>query len=297
MPAVDPRLFRAIVEAASDAILSTSPDGVIESWNGGAERLFGYSAEEAIGTHCLRLVPREHRRRALEMVRRVAGGGEIEAIEAERLGRDGDVVDISLTASPMRDEGGSVIGAAIVIRDISSHKDLENRLREMALRDPLTGLYNRRQFEVELERQLALSRRNGGVGAVLVMDLDDFKSVNDTYGHAAGDEVLRAVSEVLTQRLRGSDLLARIGGDEFAAILPDVPGDRAIAVARGLEDRIRGIRRGPGQTISTSASIGVASYAGRLPVSSEDLLQQADAAMYARKRDQVPFEMPDDVKT
>lgn len=283
MPAVDSRLFRSIVEAANDAILATSPDGVIEAWNGGAERLFGLSAEQALGSHCMRLVPREHRHAALGWLRQVAGGGALDAIEAKRLDREGNVIDIALSAAPMRDESGTVTGAAIVIRDISTHKDLEHQLREMALRDPLTGLYNRRQFEAELDRQLALSRRNGQGGALLVMDLDGFKEVNDAFGHGAGDEILRAVADVLTQRLRGSDLLARIGGDEFAVILPDVDVDRARAIAIALEDRIRGIRRGADHCISTAASIGVAGY-NSLPVRSADLMERADADMYARKR-------------
>lgn len=289
MPAGDERLFRLIIEAATDAIFSTSPDGVIESWNGGAEALFGYSAQEAIGTHVLRLVPRENRREALGLLRKVAGGEPVASIEARRLARDGDVHDVSLSGAPMRNGDGPPVGIAIVIRDISSRKRLEHELREMALRDPLTGLYNRRHFEAELDRQLALAKRNGRGGAVLVMDLDNFKTVNDSFGHGAGDEMLRGVASVLSQRLRGSDLIARIGGDEFAAILPDVDADHAAAVARGLEARIRALSGGSGGTISTAASIGVAGYAGCEPGDAKLLLAQADDAMYARKREQLPI--------
>ncbi len=285
MPAVDDRLFRSIVESANDAILATSTDGVIEAWNGGAERMFGYSAEEAIGTHCLRLVPRDLRRGALSLMRSVAAGRTLDGIDAQRLGRDGVVADISLNAAPIFDETGAIAGIGVIIRDISSIKDLENRLREMALRDPLTGLYNRRHFEAELDRELALARRNGHQGALFVLDLDDFKAVNDNHGHAAGDDMLRSVGTVLVQRLRGSDLIARIGGDEFAAILPDVDGVHALAIARSLEERVGALRRGPSGQITITASIGVAGYDGSLPVASATLLAEADAAMYARKRE------------
>jgi len=287
VPAVDERLFRLIVEAATDAIFSTSVDGVIESWNEGAEALFGYSAEEVIGSHVLRLVPRENRHQALASLRQVAGGEAIDAIEGRRLARDGDVRDISLSAAPMRAGDGPPIGIAIVVRDISSRKELEHRLREMALRDPLTGLYNRRHFEAELDRELALSKRNGHGGALLVMDLDGFKEVNDSYGHGAGDEMLRGVASVLSQRLRASDLIARIGGDEFAAILPDVDADHARGIARNLETRIRALRGGSGGTISTAASIGVAGYGGGDPADAKVLLHRADEAMYARKRERL----------
>ena len=288
MPAVDDRLFQSIVESANDAILATSVDGVIEAWNGGAQRMFGYSADEAIGTHCLRLVPRDLRRGALGLLRAVANGRTLDGIDAQRLARDGAVSDVSLNAAPILDAAGAVSGVGIIIRDITSVKDLENRLREMALRDPLTGLYNRRHFEAELDRELALARRNGHQGALFVLDLDEFKAVNDNYGHAAGDDMLCSVSGVLTQRLRGSDLIARIGGDEFAAILPDVDGVHALAIARSLEQRVGALRRGPEGSITTTASIGVAGYNGSVPVEATRLLADADAAMYARKRERIP---------
>ena len=276
--------FRTIVEAATDAILSSSLDGVIESWNPGAERLFGYSAEEAVGMHVLRLVPRELRDDALRLLRQVAGGETVEGVEAQRLTREGGVADVALSLAPMRGPDGSTIGIAAVVRDISGSKRVEDELRELALRDPLTGLYNRRHFETELERQLALARRTGQTGAVLMIDLDHFKEVNDTFGHEAGDEILRSVAAVLADRLRTSDLLARFGGDEFAAILVNVDGDHGRAVASGLEERIRGLRGGSGGTIGTSASIGVASF-GSEEQSPEDVLRGADRSMYERKRE------------
>jgi diguanylate cyclase (GGDEF)-like protein/PAS domain S-box-containing protein len=286
LPSTEDQRFRSIVEAATDAILSTSLDGVIESWNPGAAKLFGYSAEEAVGMHFLRLVPRDFRDQALRLLRRVAGGEQIDSVEAQRLGREGNVVDIALGLSPMRGPDGAVIGMAAVVRDISSAKQLEEQLRELALRDPLTGLYNRRQFETELVRQLALARRSGRPGVVLMIDLDNFKIVNDTFGHEAGDELLRGVAAVLVQRLRTSDLIARVGGDEFAAILIDVDEDQGYAVARGLEERIRALRAGNGGTIATAASIGVAAF-GTPDDRPADVIRGADQAMYARKREKV----------
>lgn len=279
--------FRAIVQSVPDAIFSTSPDGVIETWNPAAAELFGYGSEEAVGMHLLRLVPRDQRDEALNLLHRVRGGQTVDAAEVTRLARDGQLVEVSLSLSPLRDAELVVTGVAGVVRDVSSSKQAADQLRELALRDPLTGLYNRRQFEDELDRQLALARRTGRPGVALLLDLDRFKEVNDTFGHAAGDELLRGVAAVLTRRLRTTDLIARIGGDEFAAILIDVDEAQADAVARGIEDRIDALRIGNGDTIATSASIGVAGFGG-LEASREDVLRRADLAMYERKRDKVP---------
>jgi diguanylate cyclase (GGDEF)-like protein/PAS domain S-box-containing protein len=283
---VDEQRFKSIVQSVPDAIFSSSLDGVIETWNPAATELFGYSAQEAVGMHLLRLVPREQRDEALSLLRRVQGGQTVDAAEVTRLAREGRLVDVSLSLSPLRDAELVVTGIAGVVRDVSSSREAEDQLREMALRDPLTGLYNRRQFEDELDRQLALARRTGRPGVALLIDLDRFKEVNDTLGHAAGDKLLRGVAGVLTQRLRTSDLIARIGGDEFAAILIDVDEDQAEAVARSIEDRIDALRIGDNEALATSASIGVAGFGG-LEASREDVLRRADLAMYERKREKV----------
>jgi diguanylate cyclase (GGDEF)-like protein/PAS domain S-box-containing protein len=278
--------FKAIVESASDAILSCSLDGVIESWNPGAERLFGYSAAEATGMHLLRLVPRGDREQMLTLLRRVAAGERLSDIESRRLLRDGSELEVSISLSPIRDRDDRVIGVAAVVRDSSGRKRFEEQLRELALRDPLTGLYNRRQFEAELERELALARRTGRTGVVLMIDLDRFKDVNDAFGHQAGDEMLCAVAGVLARRLRSSDLIARIGGDEFAAILLDSDVEMGEAIARSLEERISSLRGGAEGTISTSASIGAAPF-GAEDDGRGEVIQRADEAMYARKREKV----------
>ena len=256
---------------------------MIETWNPGAARLFGYSEEEAVGMHVLRLVPREHRDAALQLLRRVVEGEVIEDLDGRRLTREGGVQSVAMTVAPITGEDGVARAAVAVVRDISGRKALEGQLREMAMRDPLTGLFNRRHFEAELERQVALSRRSGQPGALLLLDLDRFKEINDTYGHAAGDELLRATAGVLAGRLRSSDLLARWGGDEFAAILVDTTLEHAQAIARDLESRIEGIRGEEGSSIS--ASIGVAMIGGDPAGRWEDVLHAADLAMYERKNE------------
>ena len=150
--------------------------------------------------------------------------------------------------------------------------------------DPLTELLNRRGFERELKRALAYVKRYGASAALLFIDLDAFKPVNDRHGHAAGDAVLKAVAATLTRHVRASDIVARLGGDEFVVLLWNVTAEAAVAKAAALETLIATapVRRGA-STLAVGASAGVAPIGAA--DTAADLLARADAAMYARKRE------------
>jgi diguanylate cyclase (GGDEF)-like protein len=160
------------------------------------------------------------------------------------------------------------------------------RMRELqreAGQDPLTGLRNRRRFEEELRLAMARSRRDRSPGAVLILDLDDLKAVNDSLGHPAGDRTLRQVAEALRSRVRGTDVVARLGGDEFAAVLPgcDLRQARSVAdaVTAEIRDRAAAEPDGAGSTVS----VGVAMFTGDRSARPESVVAEADAAMYAAK--------------
>ena len=195
---------------------------------------------------------------------------------------DGGVVWVIANLSFLRTEEGLPLMWLGQFQDITARKTLEGRLRREAGEDPLTGLPNRRHLLAELDRELGRVARRGGSGALLLVDLDGFKAVNDDLGHGAGDTVLRDVGAALYGRLRREDLVGRIGGDEFAVLLPVASPEQAAAVARSLEDAVRAVPVAGGR-VRLDASIGVACFTEGTTTSPDELLAQADAAMYRAK--------------
>jgi len=156
-------------------------------------------------------------------------------------------------------------------------------LQREASEDPLTGLKNRRRFEEELEAAMARSRRDGSIGAVLMLDLDHFKQVNDTHGHPAGDRLIREVAEVLRRRARRSDVLARLGGDEFALVLPRSDADEARVAAEAIAAAIRDHVPSQEGVEPVTACVGVAMFGADPRISAASVVSEADTAMYAAK--------------
>ena len=186
-----------------------------------------------------------------------------------------------LTVSVVRDGNGRALYVINQIQDISERKERARQLEYLVDHDFLTGLYNRRWFERELGREVERAARYGTPGAVLVIDLDYFKEINDGFGHQAGDDLLKGVAGLLKQRARQSDVLARLGGDEFALLLPQTSPDRAELVADEIVKTLN--RRMPasaGQSLAITASVGVAISDG---LTNTELLAYADLAMYEAK--------------
>jgi diguanylate cyclase (GGDEF)-like protein/PAS domain S-box-containing protein len=285
-------LLAAIVRSSHDAIFTLRRDGRVSSWNPGAERLFGWTEEEAIGRRAVELVPAADPQEDLRLL--ASGLDPAEEWESLRVRRDGSTVPVSVVLSPVRDTSGDVVGISVVARDVTERRRLETQLRHLADHDGLTGLLNRRRFEEELEAAVAEARRYGDRGVLLVLDLDNFKHVNDTLGHAAGDELIRCVARTLRERLRSTDVLARIGGDEFAILLPRAGADDARRVAHDLISAVReapDLVAGRGPRVTTSLGAVLVDAAA----DPGTLLASADAAMYAAKeagRDRFTFVSP-----
>jgi diguanylate cyclase (GGDEF)-like protein/PAS domain S-box-containing protein len=411
------RRLATVVEHSDDAILCKTLDGTITSWNHGAERIYGYSAAEIVGQSIDLLVPPDRTDELRQLLEAVRRREPIVALESRRRRKDGQIIAVSLTISPILDDRGEVVGGAAIARDvterlaaqralaeseerfrrayqdsavgmallavgpgdlgrltdvnlalceitghredrlrgmrmqvlahdvdrdsleadlaalvagdlgvlsrevrlmrpegdpawtwltasvvrdasgaplhavlqaqdITERKRFEGQLQHLADHDAMTGLLNRRRFEEELRRVVSEAHRYGDEGAVLVLDLDHFKLVNDTLGHAAGDELVRTVAGSLRARLRTSDVLGRLGGDEFAVLLPRAD----LAQARRLAEELLTILRddpqvaGAGAGTRVTASIGLAPFGGPGPErDAEELLAEADIAMYDAK--------------
>jgi diguanylate cyclase (GGDEF)-like protein/PAS domain S-box-containing protein len=275
----------AIVDSSSEAIVGLGPDGMIQSWNAGAERLYGYLPSEAIGRPASILFAPEHAAERERMLRSVLAG-QVSSVhlESDDVAADGTRIAVALTASPIRDASGLIAGVARITRDVSERKRLEVELAYNADHDPLTALFNRRRFGVELAREVAHAERYPDTaGSLILADVDHFKYVNDTLGHRTGDNVLTAVAGALRGRLRETDVVARVGGDEFAVILTHTRVDTALTVARALCEAVGSLApSADDHAVRTTLSIGIAPLGGGL--SGDDSMAIADMAMYEAKK-------------
>lgn len=271
-----------------DMICIAGVDGRFKHVNPAFERCLGYRPEELVGRPFLDFVHPDDREPTEREAAAIPDGNGTVHFRNRYFDREGEVHWLEWTSAPLRDEG--LIYA--VARDVTERKELEQELERLSQRDPLTGLFNRRRFEEELRRQLAYTRRYGKGGALLMLDLDRFKQINDELGHAAGDEALRHVAELLRENLRASDtvardvdpMVARLGGDEFVVLLPEADRQGAQTVAERLAAVIGGSPLDvDGRAVELRASIGVATFDEDGIPAEQELLAAADRAMYLAK--------------
>ncbi len=248
-------------------------------------RLTGYPRQRLLGTSLARLVHPDDSAPRGSTRRPMADEPGTAQFEQRLLDIKGESVWVLVTTSIVRDQAGEPDHRIVQMQDVSERKRFEGRLQHLADHDPLTGLFNRRRFEDELQRELAAAERYGRGGAVLALDLDHFKYVNDSLGHSLGDKMITRASGLLLDRLREADIVARLGGDEFAVILPEADEERAVTVAEDLLRTIRSAAKvaGPHAQVGATASIGIALFSDKPQVTGEELLAEADIAMYDAK--------------
>ncbi len=277
--------FHQLFEAAPIAMARLDREQRLVEVNPAFCQLLGHSAEHLTGRAHDELVHPDDIEAAREAFSRL-GVGPAGAVENEHryVHASGNAIWAASTKTLLPGQGGESSGAIVQVLDITERRQHDRQLRYLADHDPLTGLLNRRAFNVELDRQLARIKRYGSEGAVILLDLDHFKHINDTFGHGAGDQLITTVADVLRGRLRESDIIARLGGDEFAVLLPKGDATEAMAVAEKLVEQIRDTACVlDGQDYHVTASVGVATFAADGDGGAADLLVCADLAMYHAK--------------
>jgi diguanylate cyclase (GGDEF)-like protein/PAS domain S-box-containing protein len=276
---------RAIIETTSDAFLSADGAGVIQEWNRAAEQTFGVSREQAIGHSLFELVISEPSREVLERALAALGRDGEATVELVARHRERGDFAAEMRLWPMLVEGSLTLNA--FVRDITERKRREEQYTFMAFHDALTGLPNRAMLEQHLDLVLVRARHDGSAAALLYLDIDRFKDVNDTHGHDVGDQLLCEAAARLRQAARSGDLVVRLGGDEFVVVLGDLPADMGADIARAVAERVHA-ELAPeftldGITLNASSSVGIALFPGD-GADANSLMTAADSGMYASKR-------------
>lgn len=278
--------IRAVLNNIDEGIVTFAPDGVIESFNPAAERMFGYGSEEMIGRHIDTLMP--------DHLRIVQAGSEFEqgasattapgnshGREMTALRRDGTTFPVGVRVSHMRiGEQRRYVDA---LHDLTLRKENENKILHLATHDSLTGLPNRMLLQDRIQQAIARAQRHPGLLAVMFVDLDNFKTINDSLGHDIGDSLLKSVAERIARCIRDEDTVARQGGDEFIVVLDELNDPKDAAdIAKKILDALGKPYSIGERELHTGASIGIAVY----PMDGQrvdELLKNSDTAMYHAK--------------
>ncbi len=279
---------RATLASIGDAVVTTDAAGRITYMNAAGEQLTGWTTGEAMGRALeivLPLVSETTRRRIANVAVRCVESGRAMDLEdgVVLCRRDGQEISIGDSTAPIRDESGAIIGVVLVIRDESANRLVGRQLAFDATHDSLTGLINRREFERRLTRLVMTPAGMSSHHALLYLDLDRFKEVNDAGGHDAGDALLRSLGPILAGHLRQRDTLARLGGDEFGLLLEHCALGEADRIANRIRAAVERHRLGwAGRQFAVTASIGI------IPVTANRgtmaaVLQASDRACYAAK--------------
>ncbi len=294
-------LAEVTLHSIGEGVITIDAEGCIDYLNPVAEQYTGWSGADAKGQRldAVYRVVHEQTGKPLPHPGSDATGaqGTPRGDTVRLVGRSGNTCAIRDSYAPIHDSKGNLVGWVVVFHDVSQIEEMAQQLTWQASHDGLTGLLNRGEFERQLADLIDSVRRENKQHALMYMDLDNFKTVNDTCGHAAGDELLRQLTTVMQARMRGSDTLARIGGDEFGGLLESCPLDQAVRIANGLREAVRDFRFvWRDKTFGVGVSIGLVTIDG-VNMSVSSALATADATCYEAKsqgRDRVQVHRPKD---
>lgn len=273
-------LFAKAIDAAYDGIFITNEEGIIEFANQGFEIITGYTPIEVIGRSPALLKSGRHDRTFYRgLWRHLNEGLPFRAMVINRH-KDGHEIHCQQTITPVKNAKGRITHFISIIKDLTDRVFAELKLREQASHDSLTGLLNRRAGEIDLEVSLIQAQEESSPFCMLMLDIDDFKTINDTHGHSRGDEVIKAVADTLMDRTRKTDKCIRWGGEEFIVLLPFCGVDKAVEIADNLRQALSDV---PFRDIGhVTVSVGVTE--SRADDTPAGMLDRADRIMYHAKR-------------
>ncbi len=273
----------AIVESSNDAIIVKDLNGIITNWNSGAERIFGYRASEIIGCSISLLIPPDRLEEESKIMKLVKRGKLTDHFETVRWGKGDKPIDVSVTISPVKNSEGKIIGASKIARDITQRKGSQERIQYLAHYDSLTGLPNRTLLADRMKIAIGNAARYSKRLALLFVDLDRFKLVNDSLGHEIGDKLLKVAAERMQSTIRHIDTISRLGGDEFIVLLSQiVAAEDAARVAEKLIAAVSEPYRIEEHELLLTASVGISIYP-ESGTEANSLLRNADTSMYSAK--------------
>ncbi|WP_271853261.1 bifunctional diguanylate cyclase/phosphodiesterase [Planococcus maritimus] len=276
--------FQSVIESAKDAIIVADYQGAIVQWNHGAETIFGYSKKEILGHNISVIVPdrfKEAHNKGMEVYRKTRKSKVIgNTIELTGCRKDGSEFQLEMSVGTWETEKGVFLSS--ILRDITERKASEDKINDLVYLDPLTGLPNRRLFNDRLDSLLRQADELGLNFSLFYMDLDNFKMINDRFGHSIGDLFLQSVASRLEAQITPKDTLSRLGGDEFILLLPNTEYNKAADRAQELIDALNAPFRFENEEIFTSVSVGISMFPFD-GADSETLVKNADIAMYQAK--------------
>ncbi|HWT83488.1 MAG TPA: diguanylate cyclase [Candidatus Methylomirabilis sp.] len=282
-----------IVHSVQEGIVVYDRELRCKVWNPYMERLTGVSATKVVGHGPMDVYPFSREVGVADALQRALGGEVVSLPEIPyRAPKNEDQAWVTATFGPLRDVAGTIIGVIASLRDITLRKEAEDLLRSLSTRDDLTSLHNRRGFMTLGPQYLRMADRNRQAVLLLFADLDGLKVINDTQGHRAGDRALRDIATIFQRTFRASDILARLGGDEFAVLAMETPMTSADRLKARLHRSL--YAHNAKALLPLSLSIGIARYDPEHQCSLEELLAQADAAMYEQKREKRKQQVPVD---
>jgi len=273
--------FRTLFEDSRDAIYITTTEGRFHNFNRAYLELFGYTKEEMVALHVkdtyMNAADREVFKKMMEK------NGSVRDYETKLRKKDGHEMNCLITAAVRYADNGSILEYQGIIKDITEQKKMEEKLHAMSLTDDLTGLYNRRGFFTLAQQQMKVAERTKKNMLLFFADLDKMKHINDTLGHQEGDNALIEIATILREAFRESDIMGRMGGDEFACLAIDTSDETREVLIKRLHNTLDNYNR-PEKNYQLSLSIGIAHYNPETPSTLDELMAEADTLMYEEKR-------------